>query len=163
MLQYLGSYIWGAEEEELAQEEYQHEEVEIENDWLYIPKDNENNTSDGETIDERTFNLAECNLFCLPPDEEGMECGDTVEERLHEIVRAEENKSVGAKRHMMSKRQPLKDLNAKIAIIRKKDSPKNLKRNNNVHIHVAGARKNKQFGRMQGKHSAMVGPRNCRK
>jgi len=161
MLQYLGSYIWGAEED--TQEEcYEHEEVEIENEWLYIPKDNENrhSTSSADELeeedDDRTFNLAECNLFHY--EEENMNlCVSPVEERLQEIEKAEA-KAVG-KRGVLSKRVPLKDLNAKIAIIKKKDSPKNLKRSNHVQTRVQGARKNKQMGRMQGKHTACVAPR----
>jgi len=165
MLQYLGSYIWGAEEEVSAEQEYQHEEVEIENEWLYIPKDNENkrkrsssegSSSEGESDDEdRTFNLAECNLF--HHEEESMDLRSPVEERLCAIEQAEA-RNVG-KRGVLSKRVPLKDLNAKISIIKKKDSAKNLKRSNHVNTRVQGARKNKQQGRMMGKHTAMVAPR----
>lgn len=162
MLQYLGSYIWGAEEE-CAQEEiheYEHEEVEIENEWLYIPRDNENRHSSTEDLededDDRTFNLAECNLFHYE-EEMNMNLCSPVEERLQEIEKAAE-KSMG-KRGVLSKRVPLKDLNAKVAIIKKKDSPKNLKRSNFVQMRNTGARKNKQMGRMQGKHTAMVAPR----
>jgi hypothetical protein len=163
MLQYLGSYIWGAEEDHLDQvQEYNHEEVEIENEWLYIPKDNENkrkrSSSESSTEsedDDRDFNLAECNLF--HHEEESMDLMSPVEERLHEIEKAEA-RTVG-KRGVLSKRMPLKDLNAKISIIKKKDSPKNLKRSNHVNTRVQGARKNKQMGRMQGKHTACVAPR----
>ena len=80
------------------------------------------------------------------------------EERIFEVAKQEPQKPVG-RRQMLQKRQPLKDLNDKIAITRKNDSPNNLKRNNMVHTRNHSTRKNKQYGRMESKHVGMVGKR----
>ena len=81
----------------------------------------------------------------------------------------EESKEVAMKRHethravagrllLLESRQPLKELNRK-PTDRKHGSPKNMKRKNMVYVRSHSTRKNKQYSRMSGKHTGMVGKR----
>lgn len=166
MFQSIASYIWGVEEEEVplsASADCIHDEqIEVDNEWIFIPtKDKATNKM---TLSDRTVDLEECPLAdntsqCL--DEDSMESSneqENVDERILEVAK-QDAKPVGAKRQILMKRVPLKDLNAKVALVRKNDSPKNLKRNNKVYTRVHNTRKNKQFGRMEGKHVGMVAQR----
>lgn len=72
-------------------------------------------------------------------------------------ARRDTHKAVAGRLLALEKRQPLKDIN-KIST-RKQNSPKNVKRKNQVYVRQHGARKNKQYGRMSGKHTALVGKR----
>lgn len=68
----------------------------------------------------------------------------------------ETHHAVAGRLQELEKRQPLKDINSKSS---KNSSPKNLKRKNMVYVRNHSTRKNKQYGRMNGKHSGMVGKR----
>lgn len=67
------------------------------------------------------------------------------------------HKAVAGRLLALEKRQPLKDLNK--ASTRKQNSPNNMKRKNQVYVRQHASRKNKQYGRMSGKHTALVGKR----
>jgi len=74
------------------------------------------------------------------------------------INRHETHRAVAGRLLQLEKRQPLKDLNVKPSE-RKSSSPKNLKRKNMVYVRSNNPRSNKQYGRMSGKHTGMVGKR----
>lgn len=73
-----------------------------------------------------------------------------------EVRQGETHRAVAGRLQELEKRQPLKDLNAKS---QKSGSPKSLKRKNMVYVRSHSTRKNKQYGRMSGKHTGMVGKR----
>lgn len=163
MLQYIGSYIWGEEEDTEPTPEFipPEDQIEIDNEWIYIPKDEQkkkaHRTEDLDRSNEKTAEnsrIEDISVEELMSTEEQERRG---EERILEVIKQEPQKPVGQK--VLKKRQPLKDLNEKLAVARKRDSPNNLKRNNAVHMRDFSSRKNKQYGRMHGKHTAMVGKR----
>jgi len=166
MLQSIASYIWGYEEETEQTTEFipPDDQIEIDNEWIYIPKDGSKNKNSNLKIDKNELKIDEkptentrvedVSVEELMATEEQERRG---EERIQEVIKQEQPKAVG--RQLLKKRQPLKDLNEKLAVARKRDSPNNLKRNNMVAMRNYTSRKNKQFGRMDSKHSGMVGKR----
>jgi len=74
-------------------------------------------------------------------------------------ARRDTHKAVAGRLLALEKRQPLKEMNAKASITRKQSSSKNLKRRNQVLVRQHVSRKNKQYGRMTGKHTALVAKR----
>jgi len=176
MFQSIASYIWGEEEEYEEIPEYlTGTHVEVENEWILVPKDNEDNETkededeDTDTQTIRTDIHIECTL--RHPDEENAveSAATTMEEEVEEedlrlglgelleIVK-EDAKKVGDCA-VVPKRIPLRDLNGKVALSSKRDNGKHLKRHNRVYTRVNSTRKNKQYGRMEGKHVGMVGKR----
>jgi len=69
------------------------------------------------------------------------------------------HKAVAGRLLSLEKRQPLKEMNAKTSSQRKQNSAKNMKRKNQVYVRQHATRKNKQYGRMTGKHTALVAKR----
>lgn len=67
------------------------------------------------------------------------------------------HKAIAGRLQALEKRPPLRDLNK--SALRKQNSSKNVKRRNQVYVRQHGPRKNKQYGRMTGKHTAVVGKR----
>lgn len=184
MFSYVASYIWGTEEEEEAAKTpvVHGDQIEIDNEWIYIPTKEGKKKSNRQTSVERTSNtdtpsqvpeqrsdgelvkvddaekMEEVSLDENSKTEEQMnEERQKGEERILEVTKQEPQKN--ARRQLIQKRIPLKDLNEKISVARKNDSPKNIKRNNLVQFRNHSTRKNKQYGRMEGKHSGMVGKR----
>jgi len=186
MLEYVASYIWGSEEEE--EEEILPECIdnhEVEDEWILVGKkgrkairtdkqdkqkqqevedeEEEDEDEDEEVTEDRIDDVTECHL--PETDEQYMETTvadeerqQNVEERIHEVTK-EAPKSVGTgNTRMLFKHEiPLRSLTH----VHKSNTGKNLKRTNKVHTRVHSARKNKQYGRMEGKHVGMVGKRGC--
>lgn len=73
--------------------------------------------------------------------------------------RRDTHKAVAGRLLALEKRQPLMEMNAKSSSQRKQNNAKNLKRKNQVYVRQHASRKNKQYGRMTGKHTAMVAKR----
>lgn len=84
---------------------------------------------------------------------------DTSKDVACVATRRDTHKAVAGRLLVLEKRQPLKDLNAGKSTDRKNNSPKSVKRRNQVYVRQHGSRKNKQYGRMAGKHTAMVAKR----
>ena len=87
---------------------------------------------------------------------------ETTEETATEGVvsaRRDTHKAVAGRLLSLEKRPPLKEMNTKTLSQRKQNSGKSTKRNNQVYVRQHAARKNKQYGRMTGKHTAMVAQR----
>jgi len=158
MLSYLGSYIWGSEDDEQVGivVEVEGEEMEVtcpnashiqvvDNEWLLVaPKDEDEEEDEVERrIDE---GLEEMELALIGLSE------------FFELAESCHGKGVN-KRHTAVRFIPLKDLKDRVTSGRKFVSPKNLKRGNMVQVRVKDARNRKQFGRMEGKHSGMVASR----
>jgi len=166
MLQSIASYIWGYEEETEQSPEFipPDDQIEIDNEWIYIPKHGSKNKKTNSKVDKNELKndekvtentrVEDVSVEELMATEEQERRG---EERIQEIIKQEQPKAVGQRQ--LKKRQPLKDLNEKLAVARKRDSPNNLKRNNMVAVRNYTSRKNKQYGRMDGKHSGMVAKR----
>ena len=74
-------------------------------------------------------------------------------------VKRDTHKAVAGRLLSLEKRQPLKEMNAKTSSQRKQNNGKNMKRKNQVYVRQHVTRKNKQYGRMTGKHTAMVAKR----
>jgi len=74
-------------------------------------------------------------------------------------VKRDTHKAVAGRLLSLEKRQPLKEMNAKTSSQRKQNNSKNMKRKNQVYVRQHVTRKNKQYGRMTGKHTAMVAKR----
>lgn len=72
------------------------------------------------------------------------------------VQKGETHRAVAGRLQELSKRQPLKDLKVSA---QKNASPKNMKRKNMVYVRCHNTRKNKQYGRMNGKHTGMVSKR----
>lgn len=87
------------------------------------------------------------------------EAEESSKEATVAIPRRDTHKAVAGRLLALEKRQPLKDLNAKTASQRKQSNAKQLKRKNQVYVRQHASRKNKQYGRMTGKHTAMVAKR----
>lgn len=87
-------------------------------------------------------------------DEPIEETGETSQEI--ELRQGETHRAVAGRLQELEKRQPLKDLNTKS---QKNGSAKSMKRKNMVYVRSHTTRKNKQYGRMSGKQSGMVGKR----
>jgi len=156
MLSYLGSYIWGSEDDEqvgivVVEGELacSNNTIEVDNEWLLVPpKDDEGNTStELALVGDGLESLGE--VF-----EVGEECAEE-----HGEMGKQDGKGVNGKRTTVVRFIPLKDLNDRVLSTRKSSSPKNLKRNNLVQVRLNNARKSKQFGRMDGKHVGMVASR----
>ena len=87
---------------------------------------------------------------------------DTIEEEPKDgvvSVRRDTHKAVAGRLLSLEKRPPLKEMNTKSSSQRKQNSGKNIKRKNQVYVRQHVTRKNKQYGRMTGKHTAMVAKR----
>jgi len=90
-------------------------------------------------------------------NEETQSSEDQTEERNQVAAhKGETHRAVAGRLQELAKRQPLKDL--KITA-QKNPSPKNMKHKNMVYVRCHNTRKNKQYGRMSGKHTAMVSKR----
>jgi len=74
-------------------------------------------------------------------------------------ARRDTHKAVAGRLLALEKRQPLKEMNTKSPSTRKESNGKSLKRKNQVYIRQHTSRKNKQYGRVTGKHTAMVAKR----
>jgi len=166
MLQSIASYLWGAQEpaetEELVVEfEFVQEteetktqttdtdtESDTDNEWIVVP------TKDIES----DFSEQEDDMAMV---DEASKKNEEDDQNKNEIaVQPTENvKAANGKRQIMLKRVLMKDWNEKVVMLRKNASSKKLKRINLVRIRVNGARKNKQMGRMEGKHIGMIGQR----
>jgi len=156
MLSYLGSYIWGAEEDEQVGivVEVDGEDLEVicpqdeGNEWLLVaPKETED--SDNDEIEEG----------CAPEFDEELELMESALMGMQEFFAMAEA-CLGKKgRHTTVRFIPLKELNDRVNSTRRFVSPKNLKRANFVQARACNARSRKQFGRMDGKHCGMVASR----
>jgi len=166
MLQSIASYLWGAQEpaetEELVVEfEFVQEseetktrttdtdtDTDTDNEWIVVPtKDIESDFSEQEDDTAMVDETSEKN-------EENDENKDE-----NAVAPPENIKATNGKRQVMLKKVLMKDWNEKVVMLRKNASSKKLKRINLVRIRVNGARKNKQMGRMEGKHIGMAGQR----
>lgn len=74
-------------------------------------------------------------------------------------ARRDTHKAVAGRLLALEKRQPLKEMNTKSQSARKQSNAKSLKRKNQVYVRQHSTRKNKQYGRMTGKNTAMVAKR----
>lgn len=186
MIQSITSYFWGSGEEECQPSTpgFVIKDQMEENEWILIrPKDyydgpaSEGTPSENEdtwlVTPPQCFNAEERgnpemspieNLLIEHPsmsiyhgndenlDEDGADTSELA------VSKQETHKPVAGRLQQLEKRIPLKDINVKL-IERKNASPKNLKRKNLVHVRTHNTRKNKQYGRMSGKHTALVGKR----
>jgi len=86
---------------------------------------------------------------------------ETDEEAKDGVVsaRRDTHKAVAGRLLSLEKRPPLKEMNTKTSSQRKQNSSKSIKRKNQVYVRQHATRKNKQYGRMTGKHTAMVAKR----
>lgn len=91
------------------------------------------------------------------------DCTETVENSSGETAivsaRRDTHKAVAGRLLSLEKRPPLKEVNTKLVQARKQNTAKNMKRKNQVYVRQHASRKNKQYGRMTGKHTAMVAKR----
>jgi len=164
MLQSIASYLWGANE---AVETEENEEVDFElecdpdpeddvdtdNEWIVVPtKDIESDFSEqSEQEDDMMVEDGETKEI----EEENNEN----REEQQGLASNENTKPANGKRQVLLKRALMKDWNDKVVMLRKNATPKKLKRINMVRVRVNGAKKNKQAGRMEGKHVGMTGQR----
>lgn len=182
MISFVTSYLWGSEEEEcnvpttLAINDQMEE-----NDWILIrPKDYYDGPAGESSPSETEDTWLVTPPQCFGAKKSGNEEINPIENRLIEhpsmsIYHGNEENQEETKtdqpdqamtkqekqkngRLQLQKRIPLKDINVKL-IERKNASPKNLKRKNMVHVRTHTSRKNKQYGRQSGKHTALVGKR----
>lgn len=87
---------------------------------------------------------------------------ETIDEEAKDGVvsaRRDTHKAVAGRLLSLEKRPPLKEMNARSSSQRKQNSAKSIKRKNQVYVRQHDTRKNKQYGRMTGKHTAMVAKR----
>ena len=104
------------------------------------------------------------NLLIEHPSMSIYQGNEEVDEKTEEVPkeiavnRNETHRAVAGRLQLLQNRQPLKDLNRK-SNDRKNSSPKNMKRKNMVYVRSHSSRKNKQYGRMIGKHTGMAGKR----
>ena len=90
---------------------------------------------------------------------DGTEAEKSPEETAVVSSRRDTHKAVAGRLLSLDKRPPLKEVNTKSAKAQKQNTAKNIKRKNQVYVRQHAARKNKQYGRMTGKHTAMVAKR----
>lgn len=74
-------------------------------------------------------------------------------------ARRDTHKAVAGRLLSLEKRPPLKEMTARTASQRKQNNGKATKRKNQVYVRQHATRKNKQYGRMTGKHTAIVANR----
>jgi len=165
MLQSIASYIWGANDADATEdnEEFdfelelecdpEHEDdVDTDNEWIVVPtKDIESDFS--EQSEQEDDMMVE--------DGETQQKEEENEEKKEDngVVSKENAKPTNGKRQVLLKRALLKDWNNKVGMLRKNATQKKLKRINMVRVRVNGSKKNKQAGRMEGKHVGMTGQR----
>jgi len=131
----------------------------LENDWIFIrPKEYyDTGKNHDDDADDCASTGAESAVMVEDPDKENLDDEQPTEELA--VAKSDSDKPTVARRaQLREKRQLLKDLNSKL-IERQNTGRKNLKRNNMVHVRIHSTRKNKQYGRMSGKHVGMVGKR----
>lgn len=199
MLSALSSYIWGTEDTETKETLNIEDQVELENDWIFVrPKEtadlkrrhvNFSDDSASTASESSAVSGLEESWLVTPPqcfnskrrrnknaktspmenlliehpsmsiyqdNEEIAEEDDDEPQQELELRQGETHRAVAGRLQELQKRQPLKDLNTKP---QRNSSPKSMKRKNMVYVRSHSTRKNKQYGRMNGKHTAMVGKR----
>ena len=185
MLQSIASYLWGANEPVVPKADVEEETEEVFVEFEYSSSERED--TDYAVTDTDTDAETDTEWIVVPTkdiesdfsEQSGAEDDMVVEhgtqenedengekkskEATMEVVavkgRKENRVPTGGKRRVLLKRALMKDWNDKVVLLRKDATPKKLRRINMVRVRVNNAKKNKQIGRMEGKHTGVAGQR----